>query len=75
MIEVAGADTAIVNAVGNTMGNAWGLLVPLLSVYCKRRFDSYAPVFVTAGVISVTSALVFYKCARCHSRDELRALP
>jgi hypothetical protein len=33
----AGEDTAVINAIGNSMGNAWGLLVPLLSVYGRAR--------------------------------------
>jgi hypothetical protein len=70
MIEVGGADTATLNAVGNTMGNCWGLLVPILSVYCKRRFNSYAPVFIQAAVFHLLGSLLFAKFARLTSRAE-----
>jgi sugar phosphate permease len=70
MIEVGGADTATLNAVGNTMGNCWGLLVPILSVYCKRRFNSYAPVFIQAAAFHLLGSLLFAKFARLTSRAE-----
>eukprot|EP01046_Picozoa_sp_COSAG06_P057245 COSAG06_NODE_11099_length_1567_cov_0.868529_1_plen_448_part_10 len=39
MIEIGGGDTATLNAVGNTLGTSWGLLVPILAAYCKSRFN------------------------------------
>lgn len=61
----------MINAVGNTLGNSWGLLVPLLSVWCKRRFNSYAPVFINAAVMNLVGGLLFWKYARLHSKAEL----
>ena len=71
MIEVTGENAAVCNAIGNSMGNSWGLLVPLLSVYCKRRFDSYAPVFIQSAVVNVVGALLFFRYARLYSLAEL----
>ena len=71
MIEVTGENAAVCNAIGNSMANSWGLLVPLLSVYCKRRFDSYALVFIQSAVVNVVGALLFFRYARLYSLAEL----
>jgi sugar phosphate permease len=75
MIEIGGDDTATLNAVGNTLGTSWGLLVPILAAYCKRSFGSYAPVFIQAAVFHLLGSLLFFKCARLTSRAEEEAAP
>ena len=73
MIEVGGADTATLNAVGNSMGNSWGLIVPLLSVYCKRRWGTYAPVFIQAAVFHSIGSVLFCRFAQLTSLAERKA--
>lgn len=73
MIEIGGDDTATLNAVGNTLGTSWGLLVPILAAYCKSSFGSYAPVFIQAAVFHLLGSLLFFKCARLTSRAEEQA--
>ena len=45
-MQVGGENTATLVAVSNTLANCWGLLVPILGVWVKARFDSYMPLFV-----------------------------
>ena len=73
MIEVAGADTAMVNAVGNTMANAWGLLVPIVAVYSKRRWGTYLPLFIQATVLNGIGAALFARYCRLNSKAEAEA--
>ena len=58
-VQVGGADTATLNAVGNSLGNSWGLIVPLLSVYCKRRWNTYSPVFCQAALFHIAGSVLF----------------
>jgi hypothetical protein len=73
MIEVGGSDTATLNAVGNSMGNSWGLIVPLLSVYCKRRWNTYSPVFIQAAIFHCIGSILFCKFAQLTSLAERQA--
>ena len=54
-------------AVSNTLANCWGLLVPILGVWVKSRFDSYLPLFGQAIVAQLIGAVLFAKYARMES--------
>ena len=63
MIEVGGASTATLNAVGNTLANLWGLLVPILGVQLRARFNSFMPLFLQAICFNIIGAALFARHA------------
>eukprot|EP01052_Picozoa_sp_SAG31_P038501 SAG31_NODE_5158_length_2710_cov_1.918422_2_plen_447_part_00 len=67
MIEVGGKYTATMNAVGNTMANSWGLLVPMLGAQSMARFGSYMPVFIQSIVLDAIGVVLFSNFARLTS--------
>ena len=64
MIEVAGADTATLNALGNTGAQVCGLVVPILGVWLRQRFGSFMPLFVIASAGNMIGAVLFGLYAR-----------
>ena len=67
MIEVGGKATATMNAVGNTMANCWGLLVPIIGARSYALFGSYMPLFIQSICFNVIGAILFAKYARLTS--------
>jgi hypothetical protein len=59
MIEVAGADTATLNAIGNTGAQVCGMAVPVLGVWLRQRFGSFMPLFVVSGAGQIIGAVLF----------------
>lgn len=59
MIEVAGADTATLNAIGNTGAQVCGMVVPVLGVWLRNHFGSFTPLFVLASAGNLIGAVLF----------------
>ena len=59
MIEVAGAETPQLNAIGNTGAQVCGLMVPILGVWLRQRFGSFMPLFLVACMGNWIGALLF----------------
>ncbi len=71
MIEVAGADTATLNAIGNTGAQICGMAVPVLGVWLRQHFGSFTPLFVLASAGQIIGAVLFALFGRvtCPSDD------
>jgi hypothetical protein len=71
MIEVAGADTATLNALGNTGAQVCGLMVPIMGVWLRARFGSFMPLFMVASAGNLIGAVLFalYGRVTCPADD------
>ena len=59
LLEVGGEDTALINAVSNTLTNLPGFVVPLLGVALRRLSGSLLPLFVCASAFLLATGGAF----------------
>ena len=57
--EVGGKDTAMLNAVGNTVSNVPGFVVPALGMWLHHRTASWQPLFWLTAAIQLLTGIVF----------------
>ena len=57
--EVGGRDTAMINAVGNTVANVPGILAPALGLWLLQRTGSWLPLFWLTAALQCLTGLAF----------------
>jgi hypothetical protein len=63
-IEVGAADVGVMKAVGNTLANAPGAVIPTLGVLLRRRFGgSWLPLLAVVGSFQLTAGLLYARFA------------
>lgn len=61
--EVGGKDTAMINAVGNTVANLPGIIAPGLGLFLLQRTGSWQPLFWVTAVLQFLTGLAFGRLA------------
>lgn len=72
--EVGGRNTAMLSGVGNVFASVPGLVLPAIGVALKRRFDSWAPIFVLASAVMLASGQVYWRHCSLEPAEETLAL-
>ena len=72
-IEVGGGDVGMLSAVGNSLANTSGFFLPALMVSFRRRFNSWAPVFIFSAAVQLLSMSVYLSSATTRSARAILA--
>jgi hypothetical protein len=67
-MEVGGSDVGVMKAVGNTVANAPGVIIPMLGVWLRARSGgSFLPLLALVGGFQVFTGLVYAATASIES--------
>ena len=70
-VEVFAQDVGIGKAVGNTVANAPGAIIPALGVFLRQRFGgSWMPLFISIGGFQLLSGVIYASCASTQAASE-----
>lgn len=72
-MEVGAADVGVLKAIGNTVANAPGVVIPALGVALRQRFNgSWIPLLALVGAFQVTAGTVYACLASVESAERPR---
>ena len=70
---MGGGDVGVLSAVGNSLANTSGFFLPALMVSFRRRFNSWAPIFVFSAAVQLLAMVVYLPSVTTRSARSILA--